>query len=169
MGNFRNDYDVCRNCIHYNEWGSKSVKGKTKHTNHGGPDCLNCDKFEGLTRRLFKDDGFIVKIFSKRVSVFNTCMYELSHAGFEANTKHVHIVTWIGNCSPRRFKGDYEPKHMVCPESECQTRLVPLYYSGTKYKIVKSRSSPDYQRNNWLPLVEDGKVAWSEAGIAGGK
>ena len=54
LGNFRNDYDVCRNCIHYNEWGSKSVKGKTKHTNHGGPDCLNCDKFEGLTNVCLK-------------------------------------------------------------------------------------------------------------------
>jgi hypothetical protein len=120
--------------------------------------------FEGLTRRLYRADGFICKIFSKRdgdKSVFNTALYELGHAGFEANKKHVHIITWVGDCAPRRFKAKYQSEHMLCPESSCKSVLVKLLYSG-KREIAKSRSSPDYQTDSWESAVEDGIVVWHE-------
>jgi hypothetical protein len=169
----KSNYDVCRLCKNYNSWGSDSVRGRrqTTHSNHGGAACLDCTEFEGLTRRLNREDNFIVKVFSKRggdESIFSTALYELGHAGFEANTKHVHIVTWFGNCSPRRFKADYQSRQMVCPEVECKSPLVRHIYTGSKYEIVKSRLSPEYKMDEWLPILEDGKVVWSESGGVGG-
>ncbi|MGD0450850.1 MAG: hypothetical protein ABSA79_07350 [Candidatus Bathyarchaeia archaeon] len=172
LGFFKESYEVCRNCEHYNEWGSKSVKGKTNYNNHGGSACLSCEHFEGLSRRLREKDNFLVKVFSKRddnLSVFRTCLYELSHCGFESNTKHVHIVTWVGNCSSRRFKSGYQSQQMLCPEVECKSPLVRHVYSGTKYEIVKFRDSPDYKMDDWLPVTEDGKVVWSEVGVISGE
>jgi len=171
LGFFRDSYDVCRCCEHYNSWGSKSVKGKTNYNNHGGSACLNCVGFEGLSRRLREKDNFVVKVFSKRddnISVFHTALYELSHCGFESNTKHVHIITWAGNLSPRRFKSVYQSQPMLCPEENCKSPLVRHVYSGTKYEIVKNRSLPDYKMDDWLPVVEDGVVVWTEVVGAGG-
>jgi hypothetical protein len=171
LGFFKESYDTCRVCVHYNLWGSKSVKGRTNYNNHGGSACLNCEGFEGLSRRLRREDNFIVKVFSKRddnISVFRTALYELGHAGFESNTKHVHIVTWVGDCSPRRFKAGYQSQQMLCPEEACKSVLVRHVYSGTKYEIVKSRSLPDYKMDDWLSVVEDGVVVWKEFGVGGG-
>jgi hypothetical protein len=165
LGFFKDDYDKCRVCEHYNPWGFKSVRGRTKYGNHGGKACLDCEGYEGLTRRLYKEDGFVVKVFDKRESFFKTAVYELSHAGFKVDAKRVHVSTWFGSCTG--VKVVYERRKLVCPESECKSDLVSLWYSGN-YEIVKFSKSLDFERNAWMPLVEFGKVVWSEVGVAGG-
>lgn len=164
-GFFNESYDTCRACDHYNAWGSKSVRGRTKYGNHGSSACLSCEHFEGLTRRLFKEDGFVMKIFDKRESFFKTAAYEISHAGFKVGAKRVHVSTWWGNCTG--VKVPYARHKMVCPEPECKSDLVSLWYSGN-YEIVKSSKSLDFVRNSWMPLLEDSKVVWSEVGVAYG-
>ncbi len=155
---FRKDsYDTCRSCEHFNPWGSKSVKGRTGYTNHGGSACLDCEHFEGLTRRLNEKDGFIVKVFDKRGNdrIFSTALYELSHAGFKLDCERVHIVTWFGDCSYRKLKVEIEPEPLVCPE--CKSELVKAAPYCGSLDVVKDPLSPFYRRDCWMPLCEDGK------------
>lgn len=160
---FQEEYGRCRNCKYYNPWGSKSVRGKKNYGNHGGSACLNCSGFEGLTRRMYKEDGAIVKIFDKRESFFKTAVYELSHAGFKIGVERVQISTWWGNC--KGVKVVYQPHKLVCPE--CHSDLGFSHYHGG-FEIVKSRASPDYLSNMWFPLEEDGKLVWFEDGVIDG-
>ena len=160
-GIFRDDYEVCRNCEHYNPWGAKSVRGNTGYGNHGGKACLDCSGFEGLTRRLRLKDGFIMKVFDKRENFFKTIAYELSHSGFAVGAKRVHVSSWYGRYA--HVKLEYKRRKLVCPESACKREFVTLHYSGN-YEIVKDAKSPFYQRDSWMPYMEDGKVVWHEAG-----
>ncbi len=160
IGFLKDDY-VCRSCLHYNQWGSKSVKGEKRFGNHGGPDCLKCFRFEGLTRRLREKDGFIVKVFDKRESIFRTAAYELSHAGYRIGAKHVSVSSWFGSC---KVKVDYVRRKMLCPEEACKSEFVPVFYSGD-YEIVKSPKSPDFERDSWMSYLEDGKIVWNEIGV----
>jgi len=161
LGFFACDYDYCRNCKNYNQWGSKSVRGQTRHTNHGGSACLKCDGFEGVTRRINKKDEFIVKVFSKRKKIIRTAMYELSHASFSVSTKRAHLSFWSGNCSYRKFEGTFQRAKLVCPC--CKDELVDGRYIGC-CEIVKMPDLLDYMPDMWLPMDEDlGFDVWVES------
>jgi hypothetical protein len=110
---------------------------------------------------MYKEDGFVVKVFDKRSSFFKTAVYELSHAGFKVGAKRVQISTWFGNC--KGVKVAYQPSKLVCPE--CKSDLIYGLYSGN-YEIVKSRASPDYLGDSWLPMDEgNGVNAWVEGHV----
>lgn len=164
-GFLKDNYDVCRACEHYNPWGTKTVRGNTGYGNHGGKACLDCEHFEGLTRRLREKDGFVMKIFDKRESFFKTAAYELSHAGFKVGAKRVHVSTWFGNCAGAKVV--YKHPKLVCPEKACKREFVTLRYTGN-FEIVKDSNSPFYERDSWMPLVEDGKIVWNEVGVTSG-
>jgi len=165
LGTFKESYDICRECLNYKPWNVKSVRNNTGYGNHGGKACLECEHFEGLTRKLYKKDGFVMKVFDKRKSFFKTAAYELSHSGFKIGAKRVHVSTWFGSFVG--VKVPYVRRKMVCPESGCKSNLVSLWYSGN-YEIVKDSKSPFYQRDSWMPLMEEGKIVWNEVGITSG-
>jgi hypothetical protein len=80
-------------------------------------------------------------------------------------SRHV-VVTWFGNCSYRRLKVTYEVRKMVCPL--CQHDLEDGVYSGGK-AFTKDKNAPDYVRDSWMPLEEDGVVVWSAHPEDGGR
>jgi len=129
--------------------------------------CSECHGFEGLTRRCFEKDGFIVKIaqdwFSgvagERKSLYNTAKYQLSHASIRTDVKRPHVVTWFGVCSYRRLKFKYVLKKAVCPY--CGGVLVRVRYLGSKYFCV-DRDSSDFVSSSHEDLVEEGVVLWEE-------
>lgn len=159
LGFFKNEYGRCRNCKYYDEWGSKSTKGHTRHTNHGGSSCLGCSGFEGLTRRLYEKDGLIVKVMGERKSIFGTAYYELNHASVKVDKARFQVVHWFGNCSKRKLKVVYEEQQQVCPS--CLHDLVDARYFGS-LEFITSLDSPFYERCMWLPMNEGMGDVWVE-------
>ena len=159
LGFFKNEYGRCRNCKYFDEWGSKSTKGHTRHTNHGGSACLGCSGFEGLTRRLYEKDGLIVKVMAERKSIFGTAYYELNHASVKVDKARYQIVHWFGNCSKRKLKVVFEDHKQVCPS--CSHELVDARYFGSM-EFITSLDSRFYERDVWLPLKEDNCIVWVE-------
>lgn len=80
-------------------------------------------------------------------------------------SRHV-VVTWFGNCSYSRLKVTYEVRKMICPL--CLHELEDGVYSGSKI-FAKDKTSVDYVRDSWLPLVEDGVDVWSAHPEVGGR
>jgi len=159
-GFMKESYSRCRDCSDFVQWYSHgNVNSRCNRVCH-------CDGFEQLTRRLRLKDGFVVRIFDKRESFFNTAAYELSHAGFKIGAKRVHVSTWFGSC--KGVKVPYVRRKLVCSELECKREFVTLRYSG-KYVIVTNSKSPFYERDSWMPYMEDGKVAWNEVGVTIGE
>ena len=154
MGFFKESYNRCRECEFYYQSG----------TDFGCSNVSFCDGFEQLTRRLREKDGFVMKVFDKRESYFKSALYELSHSGFKVGDKRACVSSWFGNC---KVKVDYVRRKLVCPEEACKSEFVPLWYSGN-YEIVKSPKSPDFERDSWMPLMEEGKVVWHAVGITSG-
>lgn len=72
--------------------------------------------------------------------------------------KRRHIVVhWFGNCSYRRLKVTIEVRKMCCPH--CGHELEDGSYYG-KEMFVTNKKEPDYTRDNWMPLFEDGQQVW---------
>jgi hypothetical protein len=161
-------YDICRSCPDFSQWYSDS----------GGVDsgCNRasfCGGFQQKTRRCragyvddsgkkVAGDGFIMKVFDKREDFFNTAAYELSHSGFKIGSKRIRVSSWYGKHA--RAKIEYVRRRMLCPEEACRSEFVPVMYSGG-YEIVKSSKSPDFERNSWMPYMENNKVVWNEVGV----
>lgn len=64
-----------------------------------------------------------------RISVFETFVYLLSHAGTRPRTetrKRTQTVTWLGKISYSKLKMEKEPKKGICPY--CKEKLVEIYY-----------------------------------------
>jgi hypothetical protein len=123
-----------------------------------------CDGFEQLTRRLNKADGFILRVFGKRITVGGTLWYQLNHATLRKSVKRPHVGVWFGVCSTRRkvFTPEErkelvydEPKFKVCPI--CGHEVVKLQYVGDKFFDAKDL------KNGFFPdLCEDGIDVWIE-------
>ncbi len=159
LGFLKNAYGHCRNCKFYNEWGSKSFRGRTGYSNHGGSACLSCNGFEGLTRRLNKTDDCIVKIFGERKSIFKTAVYQLSHAGLKVNAVRPHIVTWYGNVAPTKMKMVYEVEKAVCPV--CKIVLVNALYFGSREDVLNTDDTKlGFKQNLWSPMNEGNGDVW---------
>ena len=123
--------------------------------------CLSCGGFEGRTRREYKKDGYIVKVFGKRKTVFGTAWYQLNHASIKKNTTRFHVATWFGACSYRKLKVTAELKKRVCPI--CQHDIVKLRYfgvNGTVLGCLFSHSSTCKQIEFFDDLVQDGRTVW---------
>jgi hypothetical protein len=87
-------YDRCRHCV--------------------GADCHKCDGFEGLTRRLRKEDGLLVKVLEERKSIGGTLAYELNHASVMKGVSRFHVLTYFGLCSYNNMP-HVEDKRTLCP------------------------------------------------------
>jgi hypothetical protein len=149
----------CRDCPDFVQWFSHG------NVNSRCSKFDSCEGFEQLTRRLRLKDGFVVRIFDKRESFFNTAAYELSHSGFKVGAKRVHVSFWFGSC--KGVKVPYVRRKLVCSEPECKREFVTLQYSG-KYVIVTNSKSPFYERDRWMSYLEEGKIVWTEVGVSSG-
>ncbi len=114
-------YGCCRNC-------SKSTL-----------ECLNCDGFEGRTRRAYEKEskgvcgaGYIVKVKGKRKTIFGTAYYQLNHASFRRGGVRAQVATWFGTCSYRRLKLKKADRIVrdVCPL--CGHDLERVMYVGER-------------------------------------
>jgi hypothetical protein len=168
LGMFKESYDSCRECSDFKQWYNDDGG-----VNSGCRRVSFCGGFEQLTRRCrigyvndagkkVAGDGFIMKVFSKREDFFNTASYELSHSGFKIGGGRVRVSSWYGRYA--RAKVEYVRRKMLCPEEACKSEFVPVMYTGG-YEIVKSPKSPDFERDSWMPYMENNKVVWSEVGV----
>ena len=119
-----------------------------------GGNCYACDGFDGKTYNLYRENGYIVRVFDERITIFGTAWYQLNHSSYKAGVKRFHIATWFGNCSYRKLKVTPKIRKEVCPI--CQHDLVEILYFGSKpLKLSEERDSfEDY--------VEDGQVVFVE-------
>jgi len=120
--------------------------------------CRGCAGFEGLTRKQFARDGYIVKVKDARKSVVGTAWYQLNHASVKRNVEHFRVATWFGVCSYRKLKVTVELRKEVCPI--CQHDLERLRYSGNK-SFMTDKSSAEYKQDTIEDAVEDGLPVWS--------
>lgn len=78
--------------------------------------CLNCDGFNGITRREYEKDKSIVRVLGERATIEGTGWYQLNHAGYENEGGRPKIFWWWGTCSTRKAKFKPLPKpELVCP------------------------------------------------------
>jgi hypothetical protein len=112
-------YGKCRNCVFNPE------------IMYNWDRCKGCNGFEGLTRREYEKDGYIVKVLAKRKTVGGTAWYQLNHASIKRGSKTSHAATWFGVCSYRKLRlingKDVGVKHK-CPICSCD--LVRVRYLG---------------------------------------
>jgi hypothetical protein len=119
-------------------------------------ECRGCNGFEGVTRREFDKDGYIVKVLGKRKTVGGTAWYQLNHASIKRGSTKSHAATWFGCVSYRRLKlingSDVGIKHK-CPI--CGSDLVRVRYLSSFKDLILKRSGEivDF-------YGEDGKPLW---------
>ena len=127
--------------------------------------CSKCDGFEGLTRRLYETDGWIVKVAvdefgvsGERKSVGGTSWYQLHHSSVKVGVVRFHVATWFGVCSYRKLKVTKEKKEKrVCPI--CKHELEELRYFGSKVMACPFYI-PKLKRESFEDLEEGGRVVW---------
>jgi len=142
LGFILGGYAKCRNCAR--KWN-----------------CLRgCGGFDDRNNQMREKDGYVVKVFGKRITVFGTAWYQLNHATIKRGVKRFHVATWFGVCSYRKLKVTVELRKAVCPI--CQHDLVKLRYFGDK-RLVTDRTSFEYERDSFEDFEEDGRVVWFES------
>jgi len=120
--------------------------------------CSKCDGFEGLTRRLYETDGWIVKVMEERKTVGGTAWYQLHHSSVKVGVVRMHVATWFGVCSYRKLKVTKEKKEKrVCPI--CKHELEDLRYFGSKVMACPFYI-PKLNRASFEDLEEAGRVVW---------
>lgn len=123
LGFVEGGFDRCRDCV------------------HARSDCGLCDGLKGREVRGFARDGYLVKVFDRRKTVFGSAHYQLNHATVRVGIRRFQSVTWFGSCSYRKFKGEVLVSQDVCPA--CDGEMVRSFYVGKRF-IVKDVGSPDY-------------------------
>jgi len=137
LGFIRGGYGRCRRCK--------------------GGNCYACDGFEGRVYRLYRKNGYIVKVLGERKTIFGTAWYQLNHASIKKGVKRFHVVTWFGVCSYRKLKVTAERVKRVCPI--CGHDLVRMKYFG-KRGIVTNPRSDNYVSWFVADVYEDGEDVW---------
>lgn len=138
----------------------------------GGYRCRSCTKqcfkgcgeFEDRKYRCYEKDCCIVRVLGKRKTVGGTAWYQLNHASVKVGVVRFHVATWFGVCSYRKLKVTTEYKKNVCPI--CHHELVRLMYIGWK-RFVLDRNAPEYTRDSFEDLMENGRIAWVEHPVKG--
>ena len=104
--------------------------------------CLKgCGGFDDRVWQAFQKDGYYVKVFAERKTVFGSAHYQLNHATLRLGVKRFHVVTWFGVCGNRKFKSQKLESEVVCPV--CGSEMVRSAYVGKRH-IVKDVGSPAY-------------------------
>jgi len=135
-------YSKCRNCPR--RWNC--LKG--------------CGGFYDRTYQQFLKDGYYVKVFGKRKTVFGTAWYQLNHASVKKGVERFHVNTWFGVMSYRNAKIVVEDKKELCPI--CQHGLIEIRYCGSKHFILDG-DDPEYVRESFEDYREgDNVVCWLE-------
>jgi len=153
LGLIRNNaYDKCRHCV--------------------GADCSKCEGFEGLTNRLRKGvdgkkgDGYIVKVFGERKTIFGTLKYELGHASVLKGVSRFHVLTWGGLCAYNNMP-HVESKKRVC--EICELSLERHRYVGSlplsafKRKaslIERAFDAEEDGKEVFVPMVKGDRFGW---------
>lgn len=152
IGHILGGFRKCRRCCYCNDKGSRSH-------------CEGCREFYGVSKRHFKEDGYIVEVFEKRgasyytgkPNIVGTAVYQLGHCSVKRDVKNFRAVTWFGVCSYRKLKVTKELRKDVCPI--CQHELVWLHYFGSKVFNLDG-DSPSYQRDSFEDFVENDRIVW---------
>jgi hypothetical protein len=125
LGFIEGGFDVCRSCVHKRE------------------DCRSCEGFKGREVRGYKKDGYIVKVFDERKTVFGTAWYNLNHATVKVSAfSRFHVVTWFGCCGNRKYSSAMLESEDVCPA--CGEEMVKCAYMG-KRVIARDIGDPNYR------------------------
>jgi len=135
-------YGKCRHCL------------KVRDSAYGQPSeitCVGCNGFEGRTRQLFKNDGYIVKVKGERKTVGGTFWYQLNHASINVKRVRFHCLTWFGNCSYRKLKVTPKKREELCPICKCE--LEKIRYFG-RHDIVTDLNSPLFKRELFMDFDE---------------
>jgi hypothetical protein len=125
-----------------------------------GGDCYACGGFDGKTYKLYRENGYIVRVFDERITIFGTAWYQLNHSSYKVGVKRFHIATWFGNCSYRKLKVTPKTRKELCPI--CQHELVEILYFGSN--DLKSND----QRDSFEDYVENGNIVFAEKIMAKG-
>ena len=141
LGFILGGYAKCRNCKR--KWNC--LKG--------------CGGFDDRAWQAFQKDGYYLKVFGKRKTIFGTAWYQLNHSTIDVTKKRFHVATWFGNCSYRKLKVTVELRKAFCPI--CQHDLVRIRYLGDK-AIITDRNSPYYERDSFEDFEENGRIIYVE-------
>jgi hypothetical protein len=140
LGYIKPSYDHCRSCIK-------------------GGCCSDCDGFEGVTRRAYKDDNWIVSlaknedgVIEKRKSIFGTSWYQCEHSGYKVGVKNFQIVEWFGVVAKRKFKTVVKRLEFTCPI--CSNTLEPSPLPLNAELIPSNRGERGFMKNFTLPHVD---------------
>ena len=138
LGFVEGGFDRCRECVHNRE------------------DCSSCDGLKGREVRGFENDGILVKVMSKRKTVFGTAYYQLHHATIRVGVTRFHCVTWFGSCGNRKFRSEKVMVEVSCPA--CGGDMIRSFHNGIDH-IVKAVSEFGYQSVFCYPQFgEDGEL-----------
>jgi hypothetical protein len=74
-----------------------------------------CGGFDDMNWRLFKKDGWYVRVLPKRKSVFGTAWYQLNHASIQVGMRRSHCVTYVGVCAKRLYRSEVVENKPLCP------------------------------------------------------
>jgi hypothetical protein len=147
-------YAKCRNC-----------KNRICRRDADGEHYDLCNGFEARTRKLSKKDGWLVKVLGKRISIWGTAFYQLSHASYEEGHKHDVVTRWFGCCSYRKLKVTKDVRKELCPI--CSSEIGEIAYVGVHPELLSG------ERKAFEDYYEDGRVAWvgvrRRKGIAGAR
>jgi hypothetical protein len=118
-----------------------------------GADCYNCNGFEGKCYKLYRENGYIVRVLGERKTIGGTAFYQLTHASIQKGVKRFHVATWFGSCSYRKLKVSAEYRERVCPV--CGHDLERLRYFGGKDWFSGETGSEFF-----ADFLEDGLAVW---------
>lgn len=124
---------------------------KCRHCERKWNCSAGCSGFDARAWKAFNEDGYYVKVFERRKSVFWTLAYELKHAIIKRDSVRPRVSTYFGVCA--RMKFTPEVRKALCPI--CEEPLVRLRYNGSKLNTLMLI----YGGSCDVPLEEDAE--WS--------
>lgn len=151
VGFIKGGYGNCRTCAYQ--------KNKTFAK------CRECNGFEGVTRRAYDKDGFIVKVKEERKTVGGTVWYQLSHASLKRGAKKHIVANWFGVCGRNKLKipkGALPQKENLC--KICGEPLYHGHYHGNLREYLAILDAMGIRRSDGViadMYDENGKVKWS--------
>jgi hypothetical protein len=127
--------------------------GRCRHCKGGN--CYTCDGVQGRLYRMYRENGYIVRVLGERRTVGGTAWYLLNHATIKEGVRRFRIATWFGACSYRKLKVTPEMRRRFCPI--CLHELERLRYFGSKDWF-----SGEYEKkmNFEADFCEDARPVW---------